>query len=133
MRFPFKECFHGHQRLSNHFRAVMSVSLICVISVFLLGGCASDQVSDCQSIAGAGWTVLSHPPANAARLLSMDGVGSDNAVVWLGRGKRRVLACRYEPSMTSPGCSESRAYEFLRTNDSWHSRGVLLSPCDASQ
>lgn len=133
IRVPRNRFFRRRACLSNRYRMVGSIFLVSFVAVFLLGGCASDQVSDCQNIAGAGWRVLTHPPENAARLLSMDGVESDHSVVWLGKGRGRVLACHYEPSMTSPGCSESRAYEFLRTDNSWRSNGVLLSPCDASQ
>lgn len=109
------------------------IFMASVVAVVMLGGCASAQMSDCLNIAGSGWKVLSHPPANAVRLLSMQGVAADGSIVWLVRGDKRVLACRYEASMTSPGCSESRGYEFLRTNSGWESKGVLLSPCDATQ
>lgn len=130
---PDDRLFLRQKHSSSSSRATKTVFIASVITILLLGGCASDQVSDCQKIAGDGWKVLSHPPTNAVRLLSLEGVESDHSVVWLGRGKKRVLACHYEASMTSPGCSESRGYEFWRTNSGWKSKGILLSPCDATQ
>lgn len=104
-----------------------------LLSTLALVGCASQQVRDCESIAGAGWSVLNAPPADAMHLLSLQGVPDSDSLVWLGKGSDHVLACNYRIGLVSPGCSNTRAYEFERGHRGWQSKGVLLSACKAEQ
>ncbi len=104
--------------------------LLCTL---VLAGCASERVQDCESIAGAGWTVLNAPPADATQLLSLQGVPVNDSIVWLGKGPNHVLACNYQIGLVSPGCSNSRAYVFERGHQGWKSNGILLSACNAEQ
>ena len=109
------------------------MSLLCLAVAFSLSACATQRVSDCEDIAGSGWSVLSSPPADAAQLLSLQGVPVNDSIVWLGKGGDHLVACNYEVGLTSPGCSSSRAYEFARSAKGWKSKGILLSACNVDQ
>jgi len=99
----------------------------------LLAGCASQRVQDCESIAGSGWQELKAPPADAAHLLALQGVPDNESIVWLSRDADHVLACSYQIGLVSPGCSNSRAYEFARGAKGWTPKGILMSACNAEQ
>lgn len=101
-----------------------------VVLALVLAGCASTSVRSCSDIAGPGWRVLRHAPANADQLLALQGIGTRERTVWLGKGEDRVFACHYETGLIYPGCSASRGYVFERKGASWVSDGVVLSTCD---
>lgn len=111
------------------------VSCWCLLTLtaLVLAGCASTQVRDCKAIAGSGWTVLKSPPADAARILSLQGLSSGHSIVWMRKSPKQVLACNYQVGLVSPGCSNSRAYVFKRGSQGWKSAGVLLSACNVDQ
>lgn len=104
-----------------------------VMVAFTVSGCATQRVSDCESIAGDGWSVLNQPPKDAAQLLSLQGVPANDTIVWLDKGPDHLVACNYQVGLISPGCSSSRAYEFARGGKGWESKGVLLSACNVNQ
>ena len=119
---------------ARRFAGTAHFKCLCVLMFSLvLAGCASRQVTDCEAIAGAGWTRLSTPPADAARLLSLQGIPDSDAAIWFGKGPDRVLACNYGVGLVSPGCCSSRAYEFVRAGHGWKPNGVLLSACNVDQ
>lgn len=111
----------------------LSLAAVAVAAVLSFSGCATQRVSDCESIAGDGWSVLKQPPQDAAQLLSLQGVPVNDTIVWLGKGPDHLVACNYQIGLISPGCSSSRAYEFARDSKGWESKGVLLSACNVDQ
>lgn len=106
---------------------------IVLVAAGLMAGCASQRVRDCESIAGSGWQELKAPPADAAHLLALQGVPDSESIVWLSRDADHVLACSYQIGLVSPGCSNSRAYEFARGAKGWTPKGILMSACNAEQ
>ncbi|HEX7381458.1 MAG TPA: hypothetical protein VF265_04805 [Nevskiaceae bacterium] len=103
---------------------------VSALVALVLAGCASTPVRSCSDIAGPGWHVLSHPPANADQLLALQGVGAHERTVWLAKGEGQVFACHYETGLIYPGCSGSRGYVFERKAGQWVSDGVVLGTCD---
>ncbi|MBL6751569.1 MAG: hypothetical protein ISP90_13665 [Nevskia sp.] len=96
-----------------------------------LAGCASSHVRDCMKLAGPGWSQLKQPPAGAHELLAQQNLPDDSSsVIWLAKGDDRVLMCDYSSGLIVPGCGGSKAYEYLRKDGRWVSRGTLLDFCD---
>lgn len=105
-----------------------------LLPLLLLAGCAAgDEVSDCSTLAGPGWTRLRQPPANAGQLLVLESLPPGGDTLWMSKGPNKLLACFYSRGMTSPGCFDSRAYVFEQNNGSWRSKGALLDTCEADQ
>jgi hypothetical protein len=94
-----------------------------------LAGC-SDRVKDCTKLAGPGWTQLSQPPAEAGQLLALENLPTGSSVIWLGNGADKVMICDASAGMIVPGCGGSKAYEFVRKDGRWVSRGTLLDFCE---
>ncbi|MDN5873046.1 MAG: hypothetical protein L0H29_01520 [Sinobacteraceae bacterium] len=113
-------------------RASIRILAVAILAA-ILSGCASTAVRSCKDIAGSGWSTLSQPPANAAQLLALQGVVSAGHIVWLGKGKDKVFACRYGQSLINPGCSSSRGYVFQKKASGWVPQGVTMSTCDAEK
>lgn len=101
-----------------------------ILLTVLLAGCASDRISDCTKLAGAGWTTLGQPPPNAEQLMALENIPTDSQTVWLSKGQDKLLACYYARGLTSPGCGGSSAYEFQQKNGRWSSRGAFLDTCE---
>lgn len=99
----------------------------------VLAGCASDRITDCSRLAGPGWTRLNQAPPNGDALLELESLPADNQTLWMSKGPDKLLACYYARGLTSPGCFDSRAYVFERSNGRWRSKGALLDTCEADQ
>jgi hypothetical protein len=104
---------------------------LAALAAVALAACASRSVEDCRRLAGPGWTPLPAPPPESSELLRLENLPPDRELVWLGQGSDKVMVCNYTHGLTTPGCGGSKAYEFVRQDGRWVSRGALLDFCDS--